>query len=108
MTNGASLTAVANSAVSTGNGVYAYGAISAFPTNSYNAANYWVDVLFQPGGSGVPSEPTGVTATPASTQAYVSWTPPADQGTSAISGYTVTPLATGRVKPARIRVHRSP
>lgn len=29
-----------------GNGVYVYGA-SAFPTNSYNATNYWVDVVFK-------------------------------------------------------------
>ena len=28
------------------NGVYKYGSSSAFPTNSYNAANYWVDVIF--------------------------------------------------------------
>jgi hypothetical protein len=28
------------------NGVYAYAPSSAFPTSSYNAANYWVDVLF--------------------------------------------------------------
>lgn len=28
-----------------GNGVYTYGS-SAFPTNSYNASNYWVDVVF--------------------------------------------------------------
>jgi hypothetical protein len=36
------------SGVSGGNGVYAYGATSLFPTQTYNAANYWVDVLFQP------------------------------------------------------------
>ncbi len=30
------------------NGVYAYGAAPAFPTSTYNAANYWVDVLFVP------------------------------------------------------------
>ena len=30
-----------------GNGVYAYGASSLFPNQSYNAANYWVDVVFQ-------------------------------------------------------------
>ncbi len=36
------------SGVSGGNGVYAYGATSIFPTQTYNAANYWVDVLFQP------------------------------------------------------------
>ncbi len=30
------------------NGVYAHGTTSAFPANSYNATNYWVDVLFAP------------------------------------------------------------
>jgi hypothetical protein len=29
-----------------GNGVYRYGASSAFPNASYNASNYWVDVVF--------------------------------------------------------------
>jgi hypothetical protein len=28
------------------NGVYVYGASVAFPTNTYNSANYWVDVVF--------------------------------------------------------------
>ena len=32
--------------VSGGNGVYAYGATSAFPANTYNGSNYWVDVVF--------------------------------------------------------------
>ena len=32
--------------VSGGNGVYAYGASSAFPNETWNAANYWVDVVF--------------------------------------------------------------
>ena len=30
------------------NGVYTYGAASAFPTSTFNASNYWVDVLFAP------------------------------------------------------------
>ena len=42
------LHALANG-VSGGNGVYAYGANSAFPTQAYNAVNYWVDVMFRPG-----------------------------------------------------------
>jgi hypothetical protein len=29
-----------------GNGVYAYGGGPAFPSSSYNATNYWVDVVF--------------------------------------------------------------
>ena len=43
-TNGP-LTAPASSA-SGGNGLFAYGTTSVFPTGSYNASNYWVDVLF--------------------------------------------------------------
>ena len=30
------------------NGVYAYSGTAAFPVSSYNATNYWVDVLFAP------------------------------------------------------------
>jgi hypothetical protein len=47
LTNGP-LTAL-SSAASGGNGVYAYGSASAFPVNTYNSANYWVDVLFTQG-----------------------------------------------------------
>ena len=39
------LTALA-SATSGGNGVYAYGPGGVFPTGSYAASNYWVDVVF--------------------------------------------------------------
>ncbi|WP_331376002.1 DUF4082 domain-containing protein [Sinorhizobium chiapasense] len=35
-----------SSASSSGNGVYAYGTGSLFPTSSFNATNYWVDVLY--------------------------------------------------------------
>ncbi|MBZ6077735.1 DUF4082 domain-containing protein, partial [Microvirga puerhi] len=45
-TNGP-LTAPASSS-SGGNGIYAYGSSSVFPSNSYQASNYWVDVLFNP------------------------------------------------------------
>jgi hypothetical protein len=40
------LLALANETSS--NGVYTYSAESTFPSNSYNATNYWVDVLFAP------------------------------------------------------------
>jgi hypothetical protein len=43
------LHALANSL--TPNGVYAYGAASAFPSSSFNATNYWVDVLFGAAGA---------------------------------------------------------
>jgi hypothetical protein len=38
------LQALAN-AVSGGNGVYMYSGTSAFPSNTYSASNYWVDVV---------------------------------------------------------------
>lgn len=34
------------------NGVYAYGTGSAFPSNTWKACNYWVDVAFQPDSQG--------------------------------------------------------
>jgi hypothetical protein len=39
------LHALANG-VSGGDGVYLYSSTSGFPTNTYNSANYWVDVVF--------------------------------------------------------------
>jgi hypothetical protein len=33
----------------TNNGVYAYSSVPTFPSNNFNATNYWVDVLFAPG-----------------------------------------------------------
>ncbi len=40
------LTAPANAGVAGGNGVYAYSATSKFPNSTFNATNYWVDVVF--------------------------------------------------------------
>jgi methionine-rich copper-binding protein CopC len=45
VTNGP-LTAPQSSTISLGNGVYVYGSSSTFPNNTYNATNYWVDVVF--------------------------------------------------------------
>jgi hypothetical protein len=72
----------------TGNGVYSYGAASTFPTNSYGAGNYWVDVLFNP--TAAPGQVTGVTATAGGlTKANVSWSAPSSGG--APTSYEVTP-----------------
>ncbi|WP_456632939.1 DUF4082 domain-containing protein [Bradyrhizobium sp. USDA 10063] len=38
-------------APASGNGVYAYGASSVFPTNTFQATNFWVDVMFNPSTS---------------------------------------------------------
>jgi hypothetical protein len=35
-----------SSAFADGNGVYAYSGSPTLPTSSYNASNYWVDVVF--------------------------------------------------------------
>jgi hypothetical protein len=93
VTNGP-LTAPASGSLTPGNGLYGYASASSFPNNTYNASNYWVDALFQPGGQSnnptAPQAPTGVTASPASSQAQVSWTAPANGG-SGITSYTITP-----------------
>lgn len=47
------------------NGLYRYGT-SGFPTDTYNASNYWVDVAFQPNDTTPPRAPTHVTALPSS------------------------------------------
>ena len=41
-------------------GVYAYGAAGSFPTQVWNASNYWVDIVLSPSGS--PSMATTATA----------------------------------------------
>jgi hypothetical protein len=55
-TNG-ELTALADGAQG-GNGVYTYGASLAFPTSTFQATNYWVDVTFVPASSLWPSTTT--------------------------------------------------
>ncbi len=47
--------------VSGGNGVYAYGSGPTFPSNTYNATNYWVDAMWQTVGTA----PTVTGVTPA-------------------------------------------
>jgi methionine-rich copper-binding protein CopC len=42
-----------------GNGVFVYGPGGGFPTSTYNASNYWVDVVFSPSsGIAAPAAPT--------------------------------------------------
>jgi hypothetical protein len=96
----APLQALANNSVTPGNGVYAYGSSSAFPTNTFNATNYYVDVTFSTSTTATaPAAPTGVTATAGNGSATVSWTAPSNGG-SPITSYTVTPFIAGVAQPA--------
>jgi hypothetical protein len=71
------------------NGVFAYGSGSAFPSASFGASNYWVDVLFA--DPDAPGTVGGVTATAARSSATVSWSAPSSGG--APTSYVVTPYA---------------
>ena len=48
-----------------GNGVYRYGAGGAFPTNTFSASNYWVDVVFDTTIGPDTTPPTVKTVNPA-------------------------------------------
>ncbi|MDH6237584.1 DUF4082 domain-containing protein [Cryobacterium sp. CG_9.6] len=53
------------------NGMYSYGSTSSFPTSTFRAQNYWVDVVFTTGVS-TPTPPTVVSTTPTSGATAVS------------------------------------
>jgi len=79
------------------NGVFAYGAAGTFPNGSFNATNYWVDVLFA--DPDAPGTVTGVTATAGKSAATVSWTAPAGGGAPA--SYKVTPYVGSTAQTAK-------
>ena len=94
VTNGV-LQALGNS--TSPNGVYAYGTTTRFPSSSFGSSNYFVDVLFAP--AGVPGTPTGVTATPGTANATVSWTAPANGGP--VRSYEITPYIGSQAQPSK-------
>jgi methionine-rich copper-binding protein CopC len=59
-----------------GNGVYRYGAGGGFPTGTYNAGNYWVDVIWQSGANGDSTPPAVTATTPVAGGVNVSATAP--------------------------------
>src|SRR5438045_2225170 len=74
------------------NGVYSYAGIPTFPTSTFNATNYWVDVIFQtatntPTPTPTPTAAPSVTPTPSPTAT------PTASPTAAPSG-TPTPTST--------------
>jgi hypothetical protein len=74
------------------NGVYRYGATSGFPTETWNATNYWVDVVFTAAASdpAIPLEVTGVTPPAGSTGVNT-----ATIVTAAIAGFVEYPSVNG-------------
>jgi hypothetical protein len=52
-----------SSTSSGGNGVYAYGSGNPFPNNTFNASNYWVDVVFAPSAPLAFTTPASITGT---------------------------------------------
>jgi Domain of unknown function (DUF4082)/Fibronectin type III domain len=79
------LHAVAGS--SSSNGVYAYGASSSFPTNTYKSTNYLVDVTYSVPKPGQVANVSASEGGP--TSADVAWNAPASGGP--VSSYKVTP-----------------
>jgi hypothetical protein len=58
-------------------GVYAYGSANAFPSNSFNASNYWVDVVYSQSAGATPPTVTTVTPSAGATGVPVSVAPTA-------------------------------
>jgi len=83
------LSALANSV--SANGVFTYSSTSTFPTNSFKATNYWVDVDFEPepATTTAPGQVTNVTATAGTGSANLTWSAPTSGG--APTTYTITP-----------------
>jgi N,N-dimethylformamidase beta subunit-like protein/uncharacterized protein DUF4082/fibronectin type III domain protein/Big-like domain-containing protein len=77
--------------VGNGNGLYQYTSSREFPTHTYQAENYWVDVLFTGTATQPPSQVTNVIATAGIGQATVDWTAPSSDGGDAITSYRITP-----------------
>ncbi|MGO9957690.1 MAG: N,N-dimethylformamidase beta subunit family domain-containing protein, partial [Solirubrobacteraceae bacterium] len=69
------------------NGLYLYTTTSAFPVDTSNGTNYWVDPVLMP--LLVPGQVTGVTATAQYDGASVSWSAPSTGGP--VGNYTITP-----------------
>ena len=66
------------------NGVYTYGSSSLFPTSTFQATNYWVDVIFNPASSNTP--PTAVADTGLATEGGGA----ANTGGSNATGFVLT------------------
>jgi Domain of unknown function (DUF4082)/Fibronectin type III domain/Bacterial Ig domain len=79
------------------NGVFTYGSAAAFPSSTFNAENYWVDVAFSPAGP--PGQAGNVSATAGYASAGLSWTAPTTGGP--VTTYTITPYIGSVAQPTR-------
>ena len=89
--------------VSGGNGVYVYGASSAFPTNTFQSTNYWVDVVFS--AAAPPTATATATATPVATATS---TPVATATSTPVATATSTLSRPRRRPPSRPRPTSTP
>ena len=92
------LTALANT--TSANGVYVYSATNAFPTHTYKATNYWVDVLFEAAHPAAPGPVGSVTAQAGANSATVSWSAPTSGG--APTEYKITPYISGEAQTSTV------
>ena len=80
---------------STTDGVYTYSGSTAFPSSTFQAENYWVDVTFAPQAAA--GQVTGVSATAGYAGATLTWNAPATGG--AVTSYTITPYIDSVAQP---------
>jgi len=80
------LTALADNPSGDRNSVYTYSSSVVFPTSTYEACNYWVDVVFNPASGGsAPATPTNLQGTAvSSSQINLTW-----NASSGATGYYV-------------------
>ena len=108
-----------------GGGVYSYASGNAFPSNSFNSSNYWVDVVYSQTAGTTPPTVTTVSPSAGSTGVAVSAAPTAtfsqavvpstvsftvkDSGGNSVPGAVAsTPATRWRRSPRRARWRRAP
>ena len=74
-------------------GVYAYGGAGSFPTQTWNASNYWVDVVFSTGPNTTPSAVTAQNPGNNATPPTVTAQNPGNSATTALVTETFTTAA---------------
>lgn len=95
------LTALASTTAAHGNGVYAYGSATTFPSSSFNATNYWVDPTFTLSAPTTPATTAAATTTTSTSTRMLTTNGADPEDTS-----TAPPLSNqtvGNVQPVMVR-----